>query len=184
MTGCLGKTVDGRYPKQPPEMYSTMVKHGHGISTTYSTSLNWWVLPGFQQLPSTGIVIGEVAKVLFANWLACYSRMWGQIEIQRPLASARTKYNAGGTNNRYTTRGNNPVGAEALKIPEILVTTKKRMNWKNASCFIEIHQKKTMSLSWKKWHANLPKWAPNYQFFKGKPELWDRPYSIITSCNW
>ena len=34
---------------------------------------------------------GEVAKVLFANWLACYSRMWGQIEIQRPLASVRNR---------------------------------------------------------------------------------------------
>ena len=140
---------------------------------------------------------GEVAKVLFANWLACYSRMWGQIEIQRPLASAGriTQAHAPLAERRYTARGNNPVGAEALKIPEIL---QKKLPLKNASCFTEVppefHQKHWVFLGINDMQTlqsgPLPrpyKWLKN-QWVVGKWGLSRTPKSagvtLLTSYNW
>lgn len=102
---------------------------------------------------------GEVAKVLFANWLACYSRMWGQIEIQRPLASVRNV----GTPQVETTPWESEL--RPWKIPEILGTTKNESPWKSMPAVSLRFTKKNNESFMEKWHANLLKWAPNYQLF-------------------
>ena len=130
MTGCLGNTVDGRYPKQPEMVLKPMVKHVHGISTTY-----------FPQLVSSPR-ISTVAINGHCHW---WSRQGAICKLAgmlfQDVGSDRNSKTA--CLGRFPTGGNNPVGVRVgLENPWNFGNNKRKSPWKNASCFIEIHQKK------------------------------------------